>query len=277
MTSLERPVRLGVQLAQQHADYSQIRTAVAEVEALGVDVVFTRDHFFPLSGDPDGLHFESFSVLAAWAEQTSTIELGALVNCSSYRNADLQADMARTIDHISGGRFIFGTGAGWFERDYVEYGYEFGTAGTRLADLAADLPRIEARWAKLNPPPTRHIPVLIGGGGEKKTLRIVARHADIWHSFSNPVVLEHKLGVLSGWCDTVGRDMAEIEISTEVRDRTFAEADELYDLGARLFTLGVSGPHYDLSAASDWLAWRDSKNADSGAPSGYRSRLSQMR
>ncbi|MEO6309844.1 MAG: LLM class F420-dependent oxidoreductase [Leifsonia sp.] len=261
MTSSERPVRLGVQLVPQHADYFQIRTAVAEVEALGVDIVFNWDHFYPLSGDPDGLHFESWSLLSAWAEQTSTIELGALVNCNSYRNADLQADMARTIDHISGGRFIFGTGAGWFERDYVEYGYEFGTPGTRLDALADDLPRIEARWAKLNPRPTRDIPVLIGGGGEKKTLRIVAQHADIWHSFSDPTVMEHKLGVLASWCDTVGRDISEIEISTEVRHRTFVEADELYDLGARLFTLGVSGPHYDLSAAADWLGWRDSKNA----------------
>lgn len=256
-----RPVRLGVQIAPQHASYATIRQAVGEVEALGADVVFNWDHFFPLSGDPDGLHFESWSLLAAWAEQTSTIQIGALVNCNSYRNADLQADMARTIDHISDGRFVFGTGAGWFERDYDEYGYEFGTPGTRLDALEADLPRIEERWAKLNPPPTRAIPVLIGGGGEKKTLRIVAKHADIWHSFSSPEVLEHKLGVLADWCTQVGRDVNEIEISTELRSRTVDEADALYDLGARLFTIGLSGPHYDLARVSDWLAWRDSKNA----------------
>ncbi|WP_104195162.1 LLM class F420-dependent oxidoreductase [Cryobacterium sp. M25] len=254
-------VRIGVQIAPQHALYPKIRVTVAEVEALGTDIAFDWDHFFPLSGEKNGLHFESWTLLAAWAEQTSTIELGALVNCNGYRNPDLQADMARTIDHISGGRFIFGTGSGWFERDYDEYGFEFGTAGTRLDALEADLPRIEARWAKLNPPPLRDIPVLIGGGGEKKTLRIVARHADIWHSFSTPAVLEHKLGVLSKWCDTVGRDLSEIEISTELRARTVTEADELYDLGARLFTLGLSGPHYDLASLTDWLAWRDTKNA----------------
>jgi len=168
--------------------------------------------------------------------------------------------MARTIDHISGGRFIFGTGAGWFERDYQEYGYPFGTPGERLNALDASLNRIEARWATLNPPPMRKIPVLIGGGGEKKTLRIVAQHADIWHSFSNPAVLEHKLGVLGDWCEKVGRDLAEIEISTELRGRTVADAEELYSLGARLFTLGISGPDYDLAGAVDWLAWRDSKN-----------------
>ena len=102
--------------------------------------------------------------------------------------------------------------------------------------------------------------MLIGGGGEKKTLRIVAQHADIWHSFSSPKVLEHKLGVLAQWCGTVGRDLSEIEISTELRGRSVEEADELYGLGARLFTLGLSGPQYQLERLKDWLAWRDDKN-----------------
>jgi alkanesulfonate monooxygenase SsuD/methylene tetrahydromethanopterin reductase-like flavin-dependent oxidoreductase (luciferase family) len=103
--------------------------------------------------------------------------------------------------------------------------------------------------------------VLIGGGGEKKTLRIVAQHADIWHSFSTPEVLKHKLGVLSEWCDRVGGDVSDIEISTELRHRTPEQAGELYDLGARLFTVGISGPGYDLGPVRDWLAWRDERNA----------------
>ncbi|MEY2849851.1 MAG: hypothetical protein RI885_2518 [Actinomycetota bacterium] len=271
----KRPVRIGVQIAPQHAPYELLRDTAAALEEAGADILFNWDHFFPLSGEPDGLHFESWTMLAALAEQTSRVEFGALVNCNSYRNANLQADMARTVDHISAkggtGRFIFGTGSGWFQRDYDEYGYEFGTVGGRLNALADALPVIEDRWGKLNPPPTRDIPILIGGGGEKKTLRIVAKHADIWHSFSDAATLERKLGILSGWCGEVGRDVSEIEISTEVNRRPmaagggtpsdpFAAADEVLAIGATLFTVGI-GAHTDLAVVQEWLAWRDAKNA----------------
>jgi alkanesulfonate monooxygenase SsuD/methylene tetrahydromethanopterin reductase-like flavin-dependent oxidoreductase (luciferase family) len=174
--------------------------------------------------------------------------------------------MARTIDHISGGRFIFGTGSGWFERDFAEYGYEFGTAGSRLDALAADLPRIRARWQKLNPAPVRRIPILIGGGGEKKTLRIVAEHADIWHSFSDLAALERKLGILREHCAAVGRDPEEIELSTGVITRTgremdFDTLDEQYALGVRLFQVDTDGPDHDLTTARALVEWRDRMSA----------------
>ncbi len=261
MPLLDTPVRLGVQLQPQHVTYPQIRDAVRRLEDLGVDILFNWDHFFPLSGDPDGLHFESWTMLGAWAEQTERVEFGSLVNCNSYRNADLQADMARTLDHISGGRFIFGTGAGWFERDYDEYGYEFGTPGSRLRDLEQGLARIEARWAKLNPAPTRGIPIMIGGKGEQKTLRLVARHADIWHSFVRGDDLTHKISVIEKWGEVEGRDTSGIIVSNELERRTADDADDLFARGARLFTLGFKGPDYDYDIVRSWLDWRDAKNA----------------
>ncbi len=253
-------LRIGVQIQPQHADYAQIRRAVADAEEAGVDVVFNWDHFFPLYGEPDGKHFECWTMLGAWAEATSRVEIGALVTCNTYRNPELLADMARTVDHISDGRLILGIGAGWFERDYTEYGYEFGTAGSRLADLAEALPRIESRWAKMNPAPTRKIPVLIGGGGEKKTLRLTARHADIWHGFGDVDTLARKHAVLDEWCGTEGRDPAAITRSAGTDQSPDAVGQALLDVGTRLVTIGLNGPDYDLGLTKDWLAFRDQTN-----------------
>ena len=231
-------------------------------EEAGVDVIFTWDHFFPLTGDRDGQHFECWSMLAAWAEQTERVELSALVTCNSYRNPELLADMARTVDHISGGRIILGIGAGWFARDYEEYGYDFGTPGRRIAALGESLPRIRNRWGKLKPPPTRTIPILIGGGGERKTLRLVAEHADIWHGFGGLDVLTHKNEVLDRWCAEVGRDPADIERSTAASDGPDALGEALVGIGERLITISTDGrAGFDLARTRDWLQFRDEHNA----------------
>jgi probable F420-dependent oxidoreductase len=254
------PVRIGVQLMPQHAQYADLRRAAAAAEETGVDIIFNWDHFYPLSGDADGLHFECWTMLGAWAEATDRVEIGALVSCNSYRNPELLADMARTVDHISDGRLILGIGAGWFEKDYDEYGYEFGTAGDRLRDLGAALPRIEQRLAKLNPAPTRKIPVLIGGGGEKVTLKLVARHATIWHGFGDAETIAHKHSVLDDHCAAVGRDPGEIERSTAVSESPEAVGRQLLDVGTRLFTISTGGPDFDLGLVRDWVAWRDEQN-----------------
>lgn len=258
------PLRVGVQLQPQHADYAEIRRAVAAAEEAGADVVYNWDHFFPLYGEADGKHFECWTMLGAWAEATSRVEIGALVTCNSYRNPELLADMARTVDHISDGRLILGIGAGWFERDYDEYGYEFGTPGTRLADLADALPRIEKRLGALNPGPRRDIPVLVGGGGEKKTLRYTARHADIWHGFGGPETIGRKNRILDEWCAVEGRDPAAIERSVGVDSSPDRVGDALLAAGSTFFTVGLTGPRYDLGKVSDWIAFRDERNAARG-------------
>jgi probable F420-dependent oxidoreductase len=262
MTSPTGPIRIATQIRPQHVDYAEIRRAVAQVEALGVDVITTWDHFFPLFGPADGRHFECWSMLAAWAEATTQAEIGALVTCNSYRNPDLLADLARTVDHISGGRLILGIGSGWFQRDYDEYGYDFGTPGGRLDALGEALPRIQARWQRLIPPPTRRIPVLIGGGGERKTLRLVARHADIWHGFGDAATVTHKHEVLDGWCREIGRDPAQIQRSVTVDAPPESAADAFLAAGTRMFVLNVDLPGFDPGLLRDWLAFRDAANAD---------------
>lgn len=258
------PIRIGVQLQPQHSShYGYIRDAVRRCEDIGVDVAFNWDHFYPLYGDPDGAHFECWTMLGAWAEQTSRIEIGALVSCNSYRNPELLADMARTVDHISEGRLILGIGSGWMQKDYDEYGYEFGTAGSRLDDLAEALPRIQARLDKLNPAPTRRIPILIGGQGEKKTLRLVAQYADVWHSFTNADTYPVKAAVLGRHCEDLGRDPTTVERSSGVGGRDaetlVANAEALARLGVTLLTVGCGGPDYDLGPAEALIRWRDAR------------------
>jgi probable F420-dependent oxidoreductase len=249
-------VRIAVQIQPEHApDYGLIRDAVLRAEDAGVDIVFNWDHFYPLNGDLDGAHFECWTMLGAWAEQTERVEIGALVTGGGYRNPDLLADMARTVDHLSGGRLILGIGAGWNEKDYDNFGYDFGTAGSRLALLKEYLPRIENRLAVGNPAPTRDIPILIGGGGEKKTLRLVAQHADIWHGFGDLEVITRKSAILAEHCAAVGTDPATIERSTSWQGVDAAQP--LVDAGVTLFTVGTSGPDYDLTEVREALSWRD--------------------
>ncbi len=254
------PVTIGLQVIPQHGDFEQMKRTWVEADAMGVDRIYNWDHFFPLSGDRNGKHFESLTVQAAMAALTKKAEVSSLVICNSYRNPNLLADMARTIDHISGGRFVLGIGSGWFQHDYDEYGYEFGTAGSRLRDLDRALPIIKARWEKLNPPPLRRIPILIGGSGEKVTLRIVAEQADEWHTFGDPDSLAHKSRVLDDWCERVGRDPKEIVRSTTIFSQSRREqrdGDRLMELGFTDFVVSVQGPDWDLGELERALAWRD--------------------
>jgi probable F420-dependent oxidoreductase len=255
-------VRVGVQIQPQHADFEGMRRAWRGSEELGVDSIFTWDHFYPLSGEPDGKHFEALTTLASLAEVTEQAQIGALVICNSYRNPELLADAHRTIDHISGGRVILGIGAGWFEKDYDEYGYEFGDAPARLRALKADLPRMRERLGKLNPPPVGELPILIGGSGEKVTLKLVAEHANLWHGFGDADTFTKKNEVLLGHCETVGRNPGEIERTWGIGADALDTADALHAAGVTHLIVGIGGDgkDYDLGALRELVQWRDTIN-----------------
>jgi probable F420-dependent oxidoreductase len=245
--------KVGAQLHPQHCSMSELRAAWTAADDMGVDSLWLWDHFFPLYGDPDGPHYEGWTTLAAMAATTSRADVGMLVTCNSYRNPELLADMARTLDHISNGRAILGIGAGWFERDYAEYGYDFGTAPGRLRQLAADLPRIERRLGALTPQPIRTpLPLMIGGSGEKVTLRIVAERADLWNGLGSPEEYARKNAILTQWCHDVGRDPAAVERTAWF---SAAEHDPSISLdyvaaGATHVIVGLGAP-FDLDAVAE--------------------------
>jgi probable F420-dependent oxidoreductase len=259
-------VKVGVQIMPQHGSLAQLREAWKHADAMGVDSLWTWDHFFyfPISGDPEGPHFECFSILAAMAESTEHATISPLVACNAFRNPNLTADMARTIDHISSGRFILGIGSGWVQQDFEEYGYDFKNAAARLRDLEANLPIIANRLAALNPGPVNGtLPILIGGNGERVTLRLVAEYADIWNGFGDPRELGRLSGVLDEWCAKVGRDPATIERSILFHDRqSISLADDYVEYGITHLIYGIEAPDFDFAAVEQLIAWRDSVRSD---------------
>ncbi len=253
--------RVGVQLHPQLTTYASYADAVRQSEAMGVDSIWNWDHFFPLYGDPNGNHFEGWTLLTAMATLTQRAQIGCLVTCNTYRNPALLTHMAKTIDHISGGRLIIGLGAGWFERDYKEFGYEFGTAADRLRALGESLPIIKQRMAAEVPAPVRNpIPILIGGGGEKVTLKLTAQYADLWNSFGPAEQWQHKNNVLNEWCEKVGRNPAEIERTIAVSAEDPADAlDQFANAGATHMIISMGHP-WDFKRIEQAIQWRDAAN-----------------
>ena len=255
-------IKIGVDLPPQHTSYAAYRDAWPTADRLGVDSLWVWDHFFPLSGERDGPHFEAWSLLSALGAQTERAQVGNLVLAMSYRNPALLSAMAKTLDHITAGKLILGLGAGWNERDYAEYAYPFGTAGERLRNLERGITVIKERWAQDSPKPVRGtIPILVGGGGERVTLRITAQHADLWNGGGDVETYRRKNGILDDWCAKVGRDPGAIERTSLISSRHLDSVDDLVAAGAThlIYRVGMQAP-WDLSAVEQLLAWRDQKN-----------------
>jgi probable F420-dependent oxidoreductase len=237
-------VKIGVQIHPQNSTMAALRAGWQGVDELGVDSLWTWDHFFPpLYGAADESHFEGWQILAA------------MVTGSGYRNPDLLADMARTFDHLSGGRAVLGIGSGWMDKDEIEYGYPLRTPGQRLEALAVALPRIRRRLGLLQPGPIGRLPILIGGNGERRTLRLVAQYADMWNGYGDAEAIRAKNVVLDRWCADLGRDPREIERTVWIER---AEPDlmrSLVDAGADHLILGLRAP-YDLREVERLVAAR---------------------
>ena len=249
-------VKLGVNLWSQASDWPSFLAAGRRAEELGFDSLWTWDHLYAIFGDPHQPIFEGYTALAALAQATERIRLGLFVGANTFRNPGLAVKAVTTIDHISDGRAIMGIGGAWFELEHRAFGLDFGSGfGQRLAWLAEAVPAMRAlldgssvtsppdgRYGfdalRLDPPPIqRHLPVMIGGGGERKTLRIVAEYADMWNVFGTPDVVAHKDAVLADHCRDVGRDPGAIErtLGCKITIRsTEAEAERVrLDLLAR--------------------------------------------
>jgi alkanesulfonate monooxygenase SsuD/methylene tetrahydromethanopterin reductase-like flavin-dependent oxidoreductase (luciferase family) len=217
-------LRLGVNLWSQATDWPGFLAAARRADQLGYDHIWTWDHLLAIFGDPYQPILEGYTALAALAMATERAELGLFVGANTFRNPGLAVKAITTIDEISGGRAILGIGGAWFELEHTAFGIDFGSGfGQRLDWLAEAVPAMRdlldgktvtsepgGRYAfkelRINPVPRRHLPLMIGGGGERKTLRIVAQHADIWNVFGTPETVAHKDAVLREHCAAVGRD-----------------------------------------------------------------------
>jgi F420-dependent oxidoreductase-like protein len=226
-----RRVRFGIQTPQEGASYAALAEHWREAERLGYDTIWLDDHFYGVVLPPHAEQLESWVTLAALARETSRIRFGTLVGCNSYRNPALVAKMAASLDVISDGRLEFGLGAGWFQKEYEDYGYEFPPIKQRLAQFAEALEicvrmwrddrasfagqhyRIDGAWNRPQPLQKPHPPIVIGGSGEKVLLKLVARYAQVWNMGGSPAEFVHKMKILDQHCADVGRDPREIERS----------------------------------------------------------------
>jgi F420-dependent oxidoreductase-like protein len=231
--------------------FAAVRQQAVEAEASGFDTVFVMDHFYQLPGlgRPDQEMIECYTLLSALAQHTNRVRLSALVTGNTYRHPSLLAKTVTTLDVLSGGRAQLGIGAGWFELEHQSLGFEFGTFTDRFEKLEESLrivlpmlrgeqPTLSGKWYQVqkamnHPAPLRRIPVMIGGGGERKTLRLVAQYADESNLICGVDEIPRKLEALADHCANLGRDRSEITVShlttaciAPTHEQAVAEFDE---------------------------------------------------
>lgn len=243
-------------------------------EASGYDRVFVMDHFYQLPGigTPDEPMFECYAMLSALAQHTQRVRLSALVTGNSYRNPALLAKTITTLDHVSNGRATLGIGCGWFEKEHVDLGFEFGTFTDRFEKLEEALqiigpmlrgerPTLDGEHYRVkeainSPPPISRIPIMIGGQGEKKTLRMVAQYADESNLVGDNAAIPRKLEVLAEHCERLGRDRSEITV-TKLQMVAVAPTQEELDADFRAIAEAKGWSDAHIAAAKGALITGD--------------------
>jgi F420-dependent oxidoreductase-like protein len=264
---MTKKIRFGVQAAPQNTTWKDLRETWKLIDSLGYDTAWVFDHFFAILSDPSGPCFEGWTALAALAAETPRAQVGVLVTGNTYRHPAVLAKIAATLDHTSGGRLLMGMGAGWFEMEHNAYGIPFYTTAERIHRLDEAVEIVKRLWTEkqvtfegryyqlrdsyCEPKPVQQPrpPIMIGGAGEKLTLRVVAKHADQWNTFGSPEVFRHKIEVLKEHCSVVGRNFDDIEVSwagaalvTDSRE----EKDALLSRWANAF--GITPEQYAMGA-----------------------------
>lgn len=243
-------IKFGALCWNQYTDWPSLLQAGVRADTLGYDTLWTWDHLYPIIGDSHGPIFEGWLTITGWAMATRRVRIGLMVGANTFREPTLTAKMATTLDHLSGGRAILGIGAAWFEEEHLDFGLPFGSGfperlrwlGEALpimrgmldgTEPTASGPRYRARHVRNLPPPVQaHLPILIGGGGEKVTLKLVAKYADMNNVGGGIENVRRKEAILLEHCAAVGRDPAGIERTTGIgtvfiRDDQ-AEAERLF-------------------------------------------------
>ncbi len=244
-------VKLGALCWNQYTDWPSLLEAGVRADRLGYSSLWTWDHLYPIVGSDHGPIFEGWLTISAWAMATQRVRIGLMVGANTFRNPALVAKMATTLDHLSNGRAILGLGAAWFETEHLAFGIPFGSGfPERLRWLGESLQivrgmlcgeeptldgaRYQVRAVRNDPPPVQaRLPILVGGGGEKVTLRLVARYADMCNVGGGLQLVRQKEAVLRQHCEAVGRDEREIERTTGIgvvviRD-SHAEAQRVFE------------------------------------------------
>ena len=259
-----RPIKLGANCWGQYTDWASLRAAGIRADSLGYDSLWTWDHLYPIVGSHEGPMFEGWLTLAVWAEATERATIGLMVGANTFRNPALVAKMATTLDHVSGGRAVLGIGGAWFETEHRAFGLEFGgSPGERLrwleeavrimrGMLRGERPSGDRYYATLevrnDPAPVQErLPILVGGGGERRTLRIVARYADACNLGGGFENVKRKDEILRRHCEEVGRDESEIErtvgVGTCIIRDDLAEARKVFE--ATFTRNGAASPWKD--------------------------------